>query len=95
VSREVNEGFSLRSGNSPDLLLVPSSESGSHGKQRRNGASMKERRSRTWAENGLDWWPVILGMGVPLGALYTYYRVRKLRSAARGDRPRGRNPGRA
>jgi hypothetical protein len=26
---------------------------------------------------------VILGMGVPLGALYTYYRVRKLRSEER------------
>ena len=26
---------------------------------------------------------VILGMGIPLGALYTYYRVRKLRSEER------------
>jgi hypothetical protein len=26
---------------------------------------------------------VVLGMGVPLGALYTYYRVRKLRSEER------------
>ena len=26
---------------------------------------------------------VILGMGVPLGAMYTYYRVRKLRSEER------------
>ena len=26
---------------------------------------------------------VTLGMGVPLGALYTYYRVRKLRSEER------------
>ncbi|HEX8837880.1 MAG TPA: DUF6249 domain-containing protein [Candidatus Acidoferrum sp.] len=26
---------------------------------------------------------VVLGMGIPLGALYTYYRVRKLRSEER------------
>src|SRR2546429_5132611 len=48
----------------------------------RKGASLEKK------EQGMDGQliglvAVILGMGIPLGALYTYYRVRKLRSEER------------
>src|SRR5260370_14826028 len=43
----------------------------------------KRKKEHTMGGELIGLVAVILGMGVPLGALYTYYRVRKLRSEER------------
>jgi len=62
-------------------LRVSSAESGSHHKARLIGARRKKEHTVGGELIGLA--AVILGMGIPLGALYTFYRVRKLRSEER------------
>jgi hypothetical protein len=51
----------------------------------RSGASPAHKREKEHTMGGelIGLVAVILGMGVPLGALYTFYRVRKLRSEER------------
>ena len=62
------------------MRLVPSTDNGSLVINRASGASWKEQ---TMGGDLIGLVAVTLGMGVPLGMLYTYYRVRKLRSEER------------
>src|SRR5580700_428702 len=50
-----------------------------------SGASPAHKRKKEYIMDGawIGMAAVILGMGVPFGVLYTYYRVRKLRSEER------------
>src|SRR5882724_10124714 len=76
--------FFLNSGNFSRVLRVLLSESGSPNKMcppRR--ASIRRKKEHTMVGELIGLVAVTLGMGVPLGALYTYYRVRKLRSEER------------
>jgi len=71
--------LSANSGNFRRPAGVPSIESGSHNK------APQQRIKKEYIMGGelIGLVAVILGMGIPLGALYTYYRVRKLRSEER------------
>jgi hypothetical protein len=62
------------------MRCVPSNDKGSLDINRAFGASWKEQ---TMGGDLIGLVAVTLGMGVPLGMLYTYYRVRKLRSEER------------
>jgi len=68
-------------GNFPGPPGVPIDESGSHNKAPKLAHQLKKEQNMGGELIGLV--AVTLGMGVPLGALYTYYRVRKLRSEER------------
>jgi len=82
LAEKTHSPYFLNSGNFSSPLRVPSIESGSPNKMRPTGASEKEG-AHTMGGELIGLVAVILGMGVPLGALYTYYRVRKLRSEER------------
>jgi len=68
-------------GNFPGPPGVPIDESGSNNKAPKLAHQLKKEQNMGGELIGLV--AVTLGMGVPLGALYTYYRVRKLRSEER------------
>ena len=65
------------------LPRVPLIESGSPNKTRPQRRVPKREKEHTMGGELIGLVAVILGMGVPLGALYTYYRVRRLRSEER------------
>jgi hypothetical protein len=77
----ISLGSSTVYGNFLGLLRVPSIESGSHNKESASQRRIKKEFIMDGELIGLV--AVVLGMGIPLGALYTYYRVRKLRSEER------------
>jgi hypothetical protein len=62
------------------MCLVPSTDKGSLDINRAFSATWKEQ---IMGGDLIGLVAVTLGMGVPLGMLYTYYRVRKLRSEER------------
>src|SRR5260370_9452921 len=71
------------SGNFSYILRVLPIEGGSPNYPRRLRQAPKRKKEHTMGGELIGLVAVILGMGVPLGALYTYYRVRKLRSEER------------
>jgi hypothetical protein len=71
----------LTPGNFHGLLRVPFIESGSLAPA---GAGAQNReKEHTMGGELIGLVAVVLGMAVPLGAMYTYYRVRQLRSEER------------
>jgi len=77
-------GLFANPGNFCGLLRVCLIESGSPNKTAPATAGASEReKEHIMGGELIGLVAVILGMGVPLGALYTYYRVRKLRSEER------------
>jgi hypothetical protein len=74
-----NLNFFSLDGNFPLSTRVPYSDSGSN-KLRATGAPKKEQ---TMGGEIIGLAAVIMSLGIPLGGLYTYYRVRKLRTEER------------
>src|SRR5467141_1520127 len=76
--------FFHNSGNFSRALRVLLSESSSPNKMHPlRRAPIRRKKEHTMGGELIGLVAVTLGMGVPLGALYTYYRVRKLRSEER------------